>query len=174
MIRLLPRREFSLVQSHLFPKYFFLNSLFTYGSMLTFLKFNPIDTWKNDILLLVGLVFTDLIKIDTHFNSYLKKNPKGYLFGSSFLIGIVNFTFFNIKTIQYSSQMREIEKVTGEDNVIGKLQSVSKIENDPEYKRVKKNFLIFHGLSASTNLLSIASSVAQLYILSSRSFFSFN
>lgn len=53
MIRLLPRHQFSLVQSHLFPKYFFLNSFFSFASFFTFLSLNPIGTWKDEICLLV-------------------------------------------------------------------------------------------------------------------------
>lgn len=135
MIRLLPRREFSLVQSHLFPKYFFLTSFLNFASLLTFLKFNPTDTWKNDLFILViflKLILKHVLKKIQRLNFFITNFKQGCLFSGSFLTSILNFTYFNIKTIQYSSKMREIEKLTGdENNVIGKLQSDSKIENDP-------------------------------------------
>lgn len=57
---------------------------------------------------------------------------KGYLLGGSFVINAMNFAFFNIKTIENSLRMRELEKLTGDElNVVGKLSSDSKIENDP-------------------------------------------
>lgn len=113
MIRLLPRQQFGLVQSHLFPKYFFLSSLFSFTSFFTFLGMNPVNTWKDDILIL------------------------GYLIGGSFLLNLFNFSFIDVKTLEYSARMREIEKLTGEDlNVIGRLKSDSKIENDPVIKNL--------------------------------------
>ena len=55
MIRLLPRHQFNLVQSHLFPKYFFLNSFLSFASLFTYLSLNPINTWTNDKCLLVNI-----------------------------------------------------------------------------------------------------------------------
>lgn len=150
MIRLLPRHQFSLVQSHLFPKYFFLNSFFSFASFFAFLGLNPVGTWKDEICLL------------------------GYLLGGSFVLNALNFAIFNPKTIEYSSRMRELEKLTGDDqlNVVGKLSSESKIENDPAYKKAKKSFLIYHGVAVTTNLISLVSNIAQLYILSGKAHFS--
>lgn len=74
---------------------------------------NPVNTWKDDILIL------------------------GYLIGGSFLLNLFNFSFIDVKTLEYSARMREIEKLTGEDlNVIGRLKSDSKIENDPVIKNL--------------------------------------
>lgn len=96
--------------------------------------------------------------------------------------------------------MREIERLTGEDlNVIGRLRSDSKIENDPvicifvayfdallmllffeylllyannkAYKKAKKSFIMYHGFAASASLLSMVSSIAQLYMVSSTKYF---
>ena len=53
MMKLIPRHQFGLVQSHLFPKYLFLTSLFSFGSLLAFLKNNPMGSWNNDMTILV-------------------------------------------------------------------------------------------------------------------------
>jgi len=149
MIRVLPRQEFGLVQSHLFPKYFFLSSMFSFTSLCAFLHTNPISTWKNETLWL------------------------GSFLGVSFLLNVLNFSYLNIKTIEYGSRMREIEKLTGEElNVVGRIKNDSRIENDPTYKKTKKSFLWYHGFVATTNVLSFALNVAQLYMISGKPYFS--
>lgn len=70
------------------------------------------------------------------YENFFSLSFKGYLFGTSFLLNTLNFSIFNTKTIEYSSRMRDLEKLTGEDqhNVVGKLTTDSKIENDPVFK----------------------------------------
>ena len=61
----LPRHTFGKLQAHTFPKYFFLTTLYSYVSLASFLKMNPMSGWKDDTLTLV----TDL---------KTKKNKKIY------------------------------------------------------------------------------------------------
>lgn len=55
MMRILPRHQNGLVQRHLFPKYMFLTSLFTFGSLSSFLNMKPSSSWTNDALTMVKL-----------------------------------------------------------------------------------------------------------------------
>lgn len=108
MIRLLPRHQFGVVQSNLFPKYFLLTSTFSFGSLYSFLKVNPVS----------GL-------------SGFKKNL-GCLLGASFVLNVINLVWFNKKTIDYNLKMHQIEKNAGVGiTIIGQLKQQSKIESDP-------------------------------------------
>ena len=49
----LPRHQFGKLQAHMFPKYFFLTTLYSYGSLVSFLRMNPIKGWKGETLTLV-------------------------------------------------------------------------------------------------------------------------
>jgi len=150
MIRLLPRHQFGLVQSHLFPKYFFLTTLFSFGSLSTFLGYNPIQGWKGDTLTIGSLLL------------------------GSFLLSVVNFTCFNIGSIKYNLKMHQIEKSAGEGiTTVGKLMQESKVEQNPEYQEAKSKFYRFHSYSLGSNLVTFASSVATVYLLSTKKFFSF-
>lgn len=150
MMRLLPRHQFGLVQSHLFPKYFFLTTAFSFGSLATYLGVKPYGTWKGDSLVLGGLLAT------------------------SFLLSALNFTCFSRNAIKYNLRMHQIEKNAGEGiTTIGKLMQDSKVQNDPEYVQVKNKFYRFHGYSLSANFITVASAVAQIYLLSRKTFFSF-
>ena len=53
MMRILPRHQVGLVQRHLFPKYMFLTSLFTFGSLSSYLNMKPSSSWTNDALTMV-------------------------------------------------------------------------------------------------------------------------
>lgn len=52
-LSVLPRHMHGLNQSHLFPKYFFLSTLFSFGSLASFLKMYPMDGWKEETQTLV-------------------------------------------------------------------------------------------------------------------------
>ena len=51
----IPRHEFGQVQAHLFPKYFFLTTLFSFGSLSAFLKQNPLSVWTGPTRTLVNI-----------------------------------------------------------------------------------------------------------------------
>ena len=53
MMRILPRHQVGEVQRSLFPKYTFLTSLFTFGSLSSFLNMKPSNSWTNDTLTMV-------------------------------------------------------------------------------------------------------------------------
>ena len=106
-MRLLPRHQFGLVQSHLFPKFFFLTTLFNFGSLSVFLKANPLP-WSD------------------------AKLPLALTLTSSFILNVVNFTCFNPNAIKYNLKMHEIEKNAGEGlTTVGKLQVDTQCENNP-------------------------------------------
>ncbi|CAF0711640.1 unnamed protein product [Brachionus calyciflorus] len=149
MIRLLPRHQFGLVQANLFPKFFFLSSLFSYGSLSSFLTAYPVSTWKSDNLLM------------------------GSLLVGSFVLSLANSVWLNIKTISFNQKMHQIEKNAGEGiTIIGKLKHQNKVESDPEYQITKRKFGIYHSLSLTANALTVASTLAQFYLLGSKHFFS--
>ncbi len=60
MMRVLPRHQNGLVQRHLFPKYFFLTSLFTFGSLSSYLNMKPSSSWTNDALTLVNTFLNEI------------------------------------------------------------------------------------------------------------------
>ena len=139
MIRILPRHEFTRVQSQLFPKYFFLTTLMSFLSFSTFVKMNPTSTWSNETLYL------------------------GLLIGGSFLLNLVNHAFLSIPTIKYNIEMHVIEKKNGlGEGVVGKLPSGTSLDNNPEYQRVKGNFYKYHGISALANFASFFATIAQI------------
>jgi hypothetical protein len=116
-MRLLPRHQFGLVQSHLFPKFFFLTTLFNFGSLSVFLKANPLP-WSD------------------------AKLPLALTLTSSFILNVVNFTCFNPNAIKYNLKMHEIEKNAGEGlTTVGKLQVDTQCENNP-VRLIYINFLI--------------------------------
>jgi hypothetical protein len=53
MMTILPRHQFGQVQAALFPKYFFLSSVSTFLAFTSFLQMKPLDTWKDESLILV-------------------------------------------------------------------------------------------------------------------------
>ncbi len=90
--------------------------------------------------------------------------------------------------------MHQIEKNAGEGiTTIGKLIQNAQCERDPvnikleaftysiifyelifnnqEYLKAKKKFYRFHGYSALSNMISLAATVGQFYLLSNKSFF---
>lgn len=108
MIRLLPRHQFGIVQSNLFPKFFFLTSTFSFCSLFSYLKVNPVSAWNGH------------------------KNYLGWLLGGSFALNIINLVWFNKKTIDYNLKMHQIEKNSGVGiTIIGQLKQQSKVESDP-------------------------------------------
>ncbi|RNA10896.1 transmembrane protein -like [Brachionus plicatilis] len=149
MIRLLPRHQFGIVQSNLFPKFFFLTSTFSFGSLYSYLKVNPISSWSGD------------------------KSVLGCFLGGSFALNLINLVWFNKKTIDYNLQMHQIEKNAGVGiTIIGQLKQQSKVESDPEYQLAKKKFRIYHSFSLTANTLSFASTLAQFYLLANGNYFS--
>ena len=54
---LIPRHQFGLIQSHLFPRYFFLTTLFSFESLTSFLNLYPISEWKGETCTLVSIKF---------------------------------------------------------------------------------------------------------------------
>jgi len=147
MLRVLPRHQFGAVQSKLFPKYFMLTSLFSFGSFSSFLKSNPLP-WTNNAF------------------------PLGCLLAASFGLNIVNLTCFNVGTIKYNQEMHAIEKNAGEGvNTVGMLESTAQCQQTPEYVQAKKKFYRFHGYSAFANFLSLGATVGQFYLLSNKNFF---
>lgn len=148
MMRLLPRHQFGLVQSHLFPKFFFLTSLFNYASLNVFLKANPLPLSES-------------------------KLPIAACLASSFFLNVLNMTCFSVHGVRYNLKMHEIERNTGEGlTTVGKLVQNAKCESDPEYMAVKSKFNRFHGYSALSGFLSFGATVAQFYFLSDKGFFS--
>lgn len=145
MMRYLPRHQFGLVQSHLFPKFFFMTTLFNFKSLTVFLKANPLP-WTE------------------------AKRPMGIALASSFVLNVINYTCFNPNAIKYNRKMHEIEKNAGEGlTTVGKLQVDAQCENNPEYVQTKSKFNRFHGYSALAGFLSFGCTVAEFYFLSERS-----
>ena len=108
MIKILPRHQFGAVQASLFPKYFFLSSLCSFGSLYTFLRVNPVSSWKDETLVL------------------------GSLLTGSMAFNLVNFVWLNLKTIGFNLRMHQIEKNAGEGvTIIGQLKHQNKVESDP-------------------------------------------
>ena len=104
--------QFGAVQSKLFPKYFMLTSLFSFGSFSSFLKSNP-------------LPWTD------------KSFALGSLLAASFGLNIINLTCFNVGTIKYNQEMHAIEKKAGEGvNTVGMLEPTAQCQQTPVNLRV--------------------------------------
>jgi hypothetical protein len=133
MMRLLPRHQFGLVQRHLFPKYFFLTTAFSFGSLSTYLGYKPVSTWKDESLILVINFINDPnFDMSYHYHYLSFERKKGGLMATSFLLSSFNFTCFNVNSSKYNSKMHEIEKQAGEGiTTIGKLMQESKVESDP-------------------------------------------
>jgi hypothetical protein len=131
MMKVLPRHQFSLVQSHLYPKFFFLTTLFNFGSLSVFLKANPLP-WSD------------------------AKLPLALTLTSSFILNVINFTCFNPNAIKYNLKMHEIEKNTGDGlTTVGKLHVDSQCEKNPVMlininclinEEVYKHFQLFLGI----------------------------
>jgi len=143
MKKILPRHQFGEVQSNLFPRYFFLTTLNTFGSLSIYSKLYPITQWKNDQATL------------------------GYILAGSFILNALNSTYFSVKTVKNMQKMHEIEKRAGVGlTTVGKIMLESKIGNDPEYRDTTSKFNKFHGISMVANILSVAATVSHIYFLS--------
>lgn len=147
MMKILPRHQFGQVQAQLYPKFFFLSSLFSFGSLTCFLKYN-------------NLPLTASMK------------PLGICLATSFALNIINFTCFNPNAIKYNQKMHEIERNAGEGlTTVGKLMQDAQCESDPEYIQAKKKFYRFHGYSVVAGFASLGCTIAEFYLLSNQSFF---
>lgn len=144
MKRILPRHQFGQVQSALFPRYFFLNTLYTFGSLAVFTKCYPISTWKDEY------------------------STMGLVLAGSFLLNALNSMFLSPKTVTYLNEMHEIEKRAGVGlTTVGKLIMESKLENDAQYKEVTTKFHMYHGVSMLANFASFVATVGHVYLLTS-------
>jgi len=147
MMRLLPRHQFGLVQSHLYSKFFFLTSVFNFTSLSVFLKSNPLPLADS-------------------------KYALGACLSASFVLNIINLTCFNPNSIKYNQKMHEIEKASGEGlTTIGPLEKDNQCESNTEYVEARKKFYRHHGYSALSGLVSFGCTVAEFYFLSDKSFF---
>lgn len=148
--RVLPRHHFGALQNQIFPKYFCLMSVCTFTSLSLFLGQRPMQTWKGETL------------------------KMGALLTGSYLMNMFNATCFNKNTIKYITKMHEMEKSAGVGlNTIGKLEEGTELEKQPEYIQVKSKFLHFHSMSLTANLLSLAATIGQFYLISSNKLFAF-
>jgi hypothetical protein len=99
---------------------------------------------------------------------------KGGLLGGSLLFNIVNLTCFNVNTVKYVEKLHEIEKNADVGiNTVGVLEKGTAVDKDPEYIQVKQKFLKFHAFSLGANVLSLAATIGQMYLLSSNVSFSY-
>lgn len=60
-MRVLPRHQFGQVQAQLYPKFFFLSSLLSYGSLTCFLKYNNLPLTENMKPLVINLQISSLL-----------------------------------------------------------------------------------------------------------------
>lgn len=107
--KVLPRHMHSLNQSQLFPKHFFLTTLFSYGSLMAYLKMNPFHLWThNETKYLGGILF------------------------AAFGLNALNGAFFGPKSVEYNMREHQIEKLAGEGiTTVGSLPKGNSLESNP-------------------------------------------
>ncbi|KAF8766711.1 Transmembrane protein 205 like protein [Argiope bruennichi] len=130
----LPRKIFGLVQRHLFPKYFLLNSMLGFLTLWIFVLQNPESTaqrWNLAICFLCDLA------------------------------GMVYIVPDMIQTMTDRAKIEE-EAGVGQD-VVGRFKPGQLLTSCPKYARLHSRFRTFHGLCAVVNLLAMACNTLHMY-----------
>ncbi|XP_070534989.1 transmembrane protein 205-like [Ptychodera flava] len=143
MFHNLPRHMFGSIQSKLFPKYFFIGSISSVVTMVTFLTVHPLGSMDNT-------------QTKIQFGSLL----------TSILCTISNIIVTSIM-INYMIERNVIEKKKGFENHVGHLDS-KHFAGDAKYKELSSKFLWYHGISSVLNLVALCANMVYLYILSSK------
>ncbi|MBN3318128.1 TM205 protein, partial [Atractosteus spatula] len=129
------RHTFGLVQSKLFPFYF-------YGLL-----------GSSFLNLAVYAVYHPRELLDTH-----EAVQMGLFFGAVVLAGL-NAQWFSPAVAELMLQMQEVEREHGlgaEVGVRSNREAYSKLrEQDPKYKNLRTSFFRYHGLSSLCNLLGL-------------------
>lgn len=68
---------------------------------------------------------------------------------------------------QYMVQEHKFEKEHGHGDEIGPITDEKLLEN-PQYKEMRKNFFIYHGISTTLNLLAFISNGIYFWFLSKK------
>ncbi|XP_069005918.1 transmembrane protein 205 [Embiotoca jacksoni] len=132
LLRQVPRHTFGLVQSKLFPLYFYCLLGSNFINLVVYSGYHPRDLldWHESVQMI--LYFVALI-----------------------LAGL-NAQWFGPAATEVMFQMREVEKEHGLGNQIGlgsQKEDYAKLkEQDPKYKAYKSTFGRYHGLSSLCNL----------------------
>ncbi|GFR07018.1 transmembrane protein [Trichonephila clavata] len=134
-----PRKVFGLVQRHLFPKYFLLNSILGFLTLWIFVLQNPESTaqrWNLAICFVCDLM------------------------------GMIYIVPDMIQTMADRAKIEE-EMGVGQD-VIGRFKPGELLSSCPKYALLHSRFRTFHGLCAAVNLLAMACNTIHTYHLASK------
>ncbi|KFM68666.1 Transmembrane protein 205, partial [Stegodyphus mimosarum] len=132
----LPRKIFGLVQRHLFPKYFLLNSILGFLTLWVFILQNPesvLQRWALAVCFLCDLS------------------------------GMVYIVPDMIQTMGERGKMEE-EAGVGQD-VVGRFKPCDKLRACPKYSTLHTRFRRFHGACAIVNMLAMACNAIHMHHL---------
>lgn len=135
----LPRKIFGMVQRHLFPKYFLLNSILGFLTLWIFVMQNPESIAQRWNLALC------------------------------FLCDFSGMAYIVPDMIQTMTERGKIEEEAGVgQDVIGRFKPGEGLRSCPKYARLHSRFRKFHGLCALVNMLAMACNTIHLYHLACR------
>ncbi|GAB6019518.1 hypothetical protein CHUAL_001094 [Chamberlinius hualienensis] len=136
----IPRNVFAQVQRVLFPLYFFLNSILSLATIVTF--------------------------IQHHQNYALSRQlqTQVWLLSLCFLIELCTRLYVVPPLLDALETRMELEKKADVGHEIGH-HDPGKLKNSQEYIRLHKRFRKFHGLCAAANLTAVACNVIHLYFI---------
>ncbi|GIY03865.1 DUF4149 domain-containing protein [Caerostris extrusa] len=130
----LPRKVFGLVQRHLFPKYFLLNSILGFLTLWIFVLQNPESTSQRWNLAIC------------------------------FVCDLMGMIYIVPDMIQTMADRAKIEEDAGVgQDVVGRFKPGELLISNPKYARLHSRFRTFHGLCALVNLLAMACNALHMY-----------
>ncbi|XP_053157646.1 transmembrane protein 205 isoform X2 [Hemicordylus capensis] len=145
LIRGVSRHTFGLVQSKLFPFYFYTLIGCTVLNLVIFATYHP---WKL-------LNITETIQI--------------MLFFICLILAVVNATWFSQATTSTMFKMQQIEKEHGLGEQVGlsaRREDYKRLkEKDAKYRCLRQKFFKYHGLSSLCNLACVICTAVNLAIL---------
>eukprot|EP00794_Sanderia_malayensis_P011904 gene11904-13138_t len=140
-MKLLPRHLFGLVQSHLFPKSFLYGICLTTIATTTFIMEHPVASWNGDVRIRAWALLINL--------------------GST----LANYFIVEPPMTRYMIKEHKLERENGHGDEVGPITDKSLLENT-QYKELRKNFFILHGISTSFNLIGYSSMCVYFWFMS--------
>lgn len=139
----LPRHTFGLVQSKLFPYYFFSVLGCAFFNLVIYALYHPRELLNTQESIQIALFFICVV------------------------LSAVNAQWFSQTTTETMFKMQQIEKehnLGQEVGVHSKRESYNQLkEKDPKYKKLRQQFMRYHGLSSLFNLICVICNGVNLY-----------
>ncbi|XP_054710936.1 transmembrane protein 205-like [Uloborus diversus] len=132
----LPRKIFGLVQRHLFPNYFLLNSVLGFLTLWIFILQNP------------------------------ESITQRWALAICFLCDLSGMMYIVPDMIETMTERAKLEEAAGiGQEVVGRFTPTEKLKSCPGYSALHARFRRFHGLCAIVNMLAMVCNMIHMYHL---------